>query len=265
MRILVINPNTTPTMTAAIGERARAAARLGTEVEALSPAWGPASIEGHAEEVVAAAAVLEVVARRGSDVDGIAIACYGDPGLYAARELSPVPVVGIAESSMLLACTVAHRFSVVTVIDRIRPMLEDTVRRYGLSDRCASVRGTDLAVLEIEKDPEAATREIVDESRKAVTEDKAEAICLGCAGMGPLEEDVRAALEGIPVIDGVAAAVKTLESLVDLGLSSSRRAAFRFPEPKAFAGSGSLVQAMQERIGRQFVPTTAALGGAEWK
>jgi allantoin racemase len=249
MKLLVINPNTTQAMTDAIAEQACAAAAPGTTIEAVSAPWGPASIEGHAEEALAAAATLEVVARAGDDYDGIALACFGDPGLYAARELSPVPVVGIAEAAMLTACTVAHSFSIVTVIHRVQPMLEDVVRRYGLDGRCASVRGTRLAVLDIERDPEAATREILAESRLAISEDGAEAILLGCAGMGPLERAARAELDGVPVIDGVAAAVKMLEGVVGLGLRTSRRAAFQVPGPKEVKGEGSVVEAVQARIG----------------
>lgn len=248
MKLLVINPNTTQAMTDAIGVTAEAAAAAGTTIDAITPAWGPASIEGHAEEVLSAAAVLEVVAERAHAYDGIAIACYGDPGLYAARELSPVPVVGIAEASMLLACTVAHRFSVVTVLDRIVPMLEDVVGRYGLRDRCASVRGTPLAVLEIEQDPAAAAREVLAQARLAIAEDQAEAICLGCAGMGVLECTVRDELEDVPVIDGVAAAVKTLESLVGLGLRTSRRAAFQRPGPKELKGHQPFLEALRTRL-----------------
>ncbi|MBJ7328905.1 MAG: aspartate/glutamate racemase family protein [Solirubrobacteraceae bacterium] len=250
MKLLVINPNTTQAMTDAIGESARAAARPGTEIEAISPAWGPASIEGHVEEALAAAATLDTIAKVGDEYDGIAIACYGDPGLYAARELSPVPVVGIAESSMLMATMVAHSFSVVTVIDKIVPMLEDVVARYGLTDRCASVRGTPLAVLEIEEDPERAAREVVAAARAAIAEDGAEAICLGCAGMGVLECTVREELDGIPVLDGVATAVKSLESLIDLGLKTSRKAAFQFPGPKALTGDEPVLDAIQAKIGR---------------
>jgi allantoin racemase len=248
VKLLVINPNTTQAMTDAIGAQARKVALPDTEIDAVSPDWGPASIEGHVEETLAAAAVLDVIAQRRGEYDGIAIACYGDPGLYAARELSPVPVVGIAEASMLLACTVAHSFSVVTVIDRVVPMLEDVVARYGLRDRCASVRGTPLAVLEIERDPAAATREVTAASRAAIAEDGAEAICLGCAGMGQLECDVRDELDGVPVIDGTAAAVKTLESLVGLGLGTSRRAAFKAPEPKELKGSEPFLESLRERI-----------------
>lgn len=231
MRVLVINPNTSEEMTRDIGEEARRYARPGTEIETVCPAWGPRSIEGHYEEELAAVATLEVIRERATDVDAVVIACYGDPGLFAAREISPVPVVGIAEASMLMACTVAHRFSIVTVLPRVRPMLADMVRLHGLESRCASIRTTPLSVLDCERDPTAAEREIVVAARAAVSEDGAEAICLGCAGMGPLDKAVQAQV-GVPVLDGVACAVKLAEGLFDYGLSTSRVAAFKEPEPK---------------------------------
>ncbi|HKP18637.1 MAG TPA: aspartate/glutamate racemase family protein [Gaiellaceae bacterium] len=233
MRILVINPNTSVEMTRDIHEEATRYARPGTEIETVCPSWGPRSIEGHADDEFAAVATLEVVRDRAPEFDGVVIACFGDPGLFAARELSPVPVVGIAEASMLLACTVAHRFSVVTVLPRVKPWIEDTVRLHGLDTRCASVRTTSLTVLDCERDPAAAEREIIREGRLAVEEDGAEAICLGCAGMGPLDKAVEAAL-GVPVLDGVACAVKLVEGLVDYGLATSRVAAFKEPEEKEF-------------------------------
>ncbi len=239
MRILVVNPNTSEEMTRDIGEEARRYARPGTEIEVTSPAWGPRSIEGHYEEEIAAVAALETIRERAADFDGVVIACYGDPGLFAAREISPVPVVGIAEASMLMACTVAHRFSIVTVLPRVRPMLEDMVRLHGLQERCVSVRTTPLSVLDCERDPTAAEREIVRAARAAIAEDGAEAICLGCAGMGPLDKAVQAQVE-VPVLDGVACAVKLVESLVDYGLSTSRVAAFKEPEPKEFVNYPSV-------------------------
>jgi allantoin racemase len=233
MRLLVINPNTTEEMTRDIAEAARRYARPGTEIEAVSPEWGPRSIEGHYEEIVAAAATLEVVRDRAPDFDGVIIACYGDPGLAAAREISPVPVVGIAEASMLTACTVAHSFSIVTVLERVKPMLADVVRLHGMEHRCASVRTTPLSVLDCERDPAAAGREIVKASLAAIAEDGAEAICLGCAGMGPLDKIVQAEI-GIPVLDGTACAVKLIEGILDYGLFTSRVAAYKEPEPKEF-------------------------------
>lgn len=233
MRLLVINPNTTEEMTRDIGEAARRYARPGTEIETVSPEWGPRSIEGHYEELVAAVAMLEVVRDRASEFDGVVIACYGDPGLAAAREISPVPVVGIAEASMLTACTVAHSFSIVTVLDRVKPMLEDVVRLHGLEHRCASVRTTPLTVLDCERDPSAAGRAIVKASLAAIAEDGAEAICLGCAGMGPLDKLVQEEI-GIPVLDGTACAVKMLEGILEYGITTSRVAAYKAPEPKEY-------------------------------
>jgi allantoin racemase len=244
VRILVVNPNTSEEMTRDIDREARQYARPDTEIETVCPTWGPRSIEGHYEEELAAVAMLEVIKERATEFDGVVIACYGDPGLAAAREISPVPVVGIAEASMLMACTVAHKFSVVTVLPRIRPLLEDVVRRYGLEPRCASVRTTSLAVLDIEQDPEAARREIAVEGRRAVEEDGAEALCLGCAGMGPLDKAVEAEV-GVPVIDGVAAAVKMLEGLADYGVSTSRVAAFKAPEVKELKGDTDVVDAFR--------------------
>jgi allantoin racemase len=244
MKILIINPNTTEAMTRDIEAQARRYAASDSEVEAISPRWGPASIEGHLEDELAAVATLEALVERAGDYDGVVIACYGDPGLYAARELSPVPVVGIAESSMLMACLVAHRFSVVTVLPRIRPLIEDVVSRYGLAGRCASVRATSLAVLDIERDPDAAEREITAEAARAIADDGAEAICLGCAGMGPLDRRAQESL-GVPVIDGVAAAVKLLEALFGYGLATSRVAAFKQPEPKELTGDADVLRAFR--------------------
>ena len=231
MRILVVNANTSEEMTRDIGEEAARYARPGTEIDAICPSWGPRSIEGSYEESLAALATVETIQERAADYDGVVIACYGDPGLHAAREISPVPVVGIAEASMLMACTVAHKFSIVTVLPRVQPLLENTVRLHGLEARCASIRTTPLSVLDCERDPTAAEREIVVAARQAIVEDGAEAICLGCAGMGPLDKAVEAAV-GVPVLDGVACAVKMVEGLVDYGLSTSRAAAFKEPEPK---------------------------------
>ena len=235
MRILVINPNTSEEMTQDIDREARQYARPETEIETVSPAWGPRSIEGHYEEELGAVAALELIRERASAFDGVVIACYGDPGLHAAREVSPVPVVGIAEASMLMACTVAHSFSIVTVLPRVKPLLENMVRLHGLERRCASIRTTLLSVLDCERDPTAAAREIVKAARLAIDEDGAEAVLLGCAGMGPLDKVVEAEV-GVPVLDGVACAVKLVEGLVDYGLSTSRVAAFKEPEPKEIVG-----------------------------
>ena len=113
MKIRIINPNTTWSMTEKIGACARAVARPGTEIVAVSPSMGPASIESHYDEALAVPGLLQEIARgEAAGVDGYVIACFGDPGLKAARELARGPVVGIAEAAMHLASMVGTRFSV---------------------------------------------------------------------------------------------------------------------------------------------------------
>jgi allantoin racemase len=225
VRILVINPNTTESMTTAIGEACRGVAAAGTEVTAINPAWGPPSIETYAEDYVAAAAMLQTVAEHRDDYDAFVIACAGDPGLYAARQLTDAPVIGIAEAAMHMACLVAHRFSIVTVIDSVKPMLEDMVSVAGMSGRCASIRATSLSVLEIEQDYAHAERVLAEESRRAVKEDGAEAIVLGCAGMGPLDKRLQSEL-GVPVLDGCGCAITLAESCHRYGITTSKAGAF---------------------------------------
>ena len=243
MRILVINPNTTQAMTDEISHAARTVAAPATEIDCTSPDGGPRSIEGFADEAIAAYHTLETVARTQGQYDGYVIACFGDPGLYACREVSDVPVVGIAEAAMHTACLVAHRWSIVTVIPRVEPFIADAVHRAGLTEKCASIRCTPLSVLEIEQDIERTKRLIVDYARLAIEEDGAEAILLGCAGLGPIDKAMQEAL-GVPVLDGVACAVKLIEGLHAYGITTSKTKAFLAPEPKELVNCpGTLIAA----------------------
>jgi allantoin racemase len=246
-KILVINPNTTQAMTDDIGRGARAVAGPETVIEAISPAAGPRSIEGFTDEVLASYHLVDAVAQARGKFDGIVIACYGDPALAACREVADVPVVGIAEASFHMACLVAHKWSVVTVLPRILPLIEEVVHRNGLERRCASIRSAPLTVLEIEADLERAKRLMIVEAAAAVEEDAAEAILLGCAGLGPLDKAMQEEL-GVPVFDGTACAVKLIESLLAYGVTTSRVAAYQRPEAKQLvACPGSLAEVYQRR------------------
>ncbi len=145
MRIKVINPNTTAGMTAKIGEAARLVAARGTEILAVNPTAGPVSIESHYDEAVSVVGVLEVIRKGEAEgCDGYVIACFGDPGLLAAREIATGPVVGIAEAAMHAASFIATGFSVVTTLTRTCIIAEHLVERYGMHPFCRKVRGTDI-------------------------------------------------------------------------------------------------------------------------
>jgi allantoin racemase len=235
MYIRVINPNTTASMTATIEASARAAAGPGIRLDAVTPAMGPASIESHYDEALAVPGIMASVAdgeRRG--VDGYVIACFGDPGLDAARELARGPVVGIAEAAMHAASLVGRGFSVVTTLDRTRGRAWDLARRYVAAGACRGVHACDIPVLGLESDPTVRKR-VVAAARAALERDDTDVIVLGCAGMADLCAAVSAEL-GIPVIDGVAAATVLVESLVRLGLDTSPRGEYAPPPPKQYTG-----------------------------
>ena len=236
--IVVINPNTTAAMTQRIAATARAVAQANTHIIALHPNAGPASIEGYADEAMAIPNMLEALfseQARNSGIAGYVIACFDDTGLDAARCVLDAPVVGIGEAACHLACLVAARFSVVTTLARSVSPIEHNLVKYGLASRCARVRAAEVAVLDLEDAASDAYAHISSEIRAALTQDRAEAIVLGCAGMTDLA--VRLSNEhGVPVIDGVGAAVKLVESLAALGLKTSKRTTYAAPRVKAYAG-----------------------------
>lgn len=239
MRIMVINPNSTASMTAQIGHSARRCCFPGTVIEAVNPQGTPPSIEGHADEARSVPAMLELIRdgeRRG--VDGYVIACFDDPGLAAAREVAAGPVLGICQAGIQVAMTIAARFSIVTTLPRSVPIIEDLVDAYGARHRCRSVRAVDMPVLALEQDPATAEERLVREIRAARDLDGAEAVVLGCAGMSELCERLQR-LTGTPVIDGVSAAVKLAEGLVGGGYATSKVGAYDFPRVKS--GSGCAV------------------------
>ena len=241
MRIKVINPNTTQSMTATIVAAARAVAGPGVDVVGATSPAGPVSIEGHYDEAVSTVGLLQEI-RHGEEegCDGYVIACFGDPGLLAAREAARGPVLGIAEAAMHAASFVATGFSVVTTLGRTRVIAEHLVRVYGMEHHCRRVRATDLAVLDLEDPASDARRTITDECRRALDEDGSAAIVLGCAGMADLARDLSAEL-GVPVIDGVGVAVRFVEVLVGLGIGTSKRGDLAFPIPKPYLGPLALL------------------------
>lgn len=218
MRLLLVNPNTTASMTAAIADGASAVAGPSTVVEAVNPLEGPASIESDADELRCVPHLLEVLreaqARRGGDrPDAYVIACFGDPGLDEARALLDVPVLGIAQAAMHAAALVAGSFSVVTSMSATVPRAWELAKDY-TTDQCLGVYACDIPVLRIDADP-TTIEPIAELCARALREDGSRSIVLGCAAMarfaGPLSRRL-----GVPVVDGVAAATRLAEALAPL-------------------------------------------------
>lgn len=235
MRIRVINPNTTVSMTTLIEASARAVAGPGVLVEAVTSPAGPASIESHYDEALAVPGLLAAVAAGERDgCDGYVVACFGDPGLDAARELATGPVVGIAEAAMHAATLIGRAFSVVTTLSRTRGRALDLAARYAPASACRGVHACEIPVLALEDDPDLLKR-VVGVARAALDRDGSDVIVLGCAGLAGLCAAASAEL-GVPVVDGVAAGTLLVRSLVALGLRTSKHGEYAPPPPKAFAG-----------------------------
>ncbi|MCX8507219.1 MAG: aspartate/glutamate racemase family protein [Alphaproteobacteria bacterium] len=250
MRIYVINPNTTASMTDTIAKAAKHVAAKDTEIIAMTSTAGAVSIECHYDEAMSIMGLAQAI-KDANDIEekrgnraGIAtgrdhafvIACFGDPGLLAVRELTAAPVLGIAEAAMHAASFLATGFSVVTTLGRTRVIAEHLVRNYGMEHHCRRVRAIDLPVLELENPASDARGRILAECQRALAEDNSAAIVLGCAGMADLVAYLSDKL-GVPVIDGVTAAVKFAEALVGLGLGTSKKGDLAFPLYKPYKGT----------------------------
>ncbi|GGH21766.1 allantoin racemase [Cribrihabitans marinus] len=232
MKLVVINPNSTQSMTDKILASAQAAAAAGCQVEGRTAHGAPASIEGHFDEVMCAPNLLrEVRAAEEAAADAIVVACFDDPAIGACRELATGPVIGICEAGIKAASMIATSFSVVTTLPRTVPVIEELVRKYGLDHQCRKVRSATIPVLALEEPGSNARLLVRDEILRAIEEDRCEAVVLGCAGMSDLTGWLSAET-GIPVIDGVTVATKFAEALVGAGLKTSKIGAYAVPNSK---------------------------------
>ena len=236
MKLLVINPNTTASMTAKIHDAASAVANPSTTIETRNPDSGPVSIEGHYDEAYSVPGLLALI-RQGErqGYAGYVIACFDDTGLGAAREIARGPVVGIGEAAMHFASVLGTGFSIVTTLPRSIPILQDNAERYGFARRCKRVRAASVPVLALEEPGSDARLQVKAEAQRALAEDGSDVIVLGCAGMADLVRWLSAELQ-VPVIDGVVAAVKLLEGLVGARLQTSKYGAYAMPGAKSYSG-----------------------------
>src|SRR5438067_4009919 len=235
MRILVVNVNTSESMTESIAEAARRYASSGTATVALQPFFVAEAVDCNFESYLSAVAVMDRVVTYDQPFDAVVMAGFGEHGRDGLQELIEQAVFESCAASAHVAMMIGRAFSVITTLQRSVPAVEDRLRLAGLADRCASVRATGLGTLDVDRDPKGAMKAIVAEARKAVEEDHAEVICLGCAGMAGLEEAITSEL-GVPVVDGVAAAVRLAEAVVGLGLKTSKVSTYAKPDAKRIDG-----------------------------
>lgn len=234
MKIVVINPNTSESMTAHLRRELESVKARDTELLVVNPEHGPVSIESAYDEAYAIPPTLELIKRSEQDgADAVVLACFSDPGLEAAREAVSIPVIGLEESTLHVAATLGHRFTILTSFRQRVPSKIEHVHMRGLASRLASIRPLEMSVLEMDAHPDRTKQRILEVATDAVRNDGAEVIVLGCAGLAGYASEIEAQL-GVSVLDPSPIALKTAELMVALNLRQSKRGLYATPPAKTF-------------------------------
>ncbi|HEV8440067.1 MAG TPA: aspartate/glutamate racemase family protein [Methylomirabilota bacterium] len=230
MKLLVVNPNSSDTVTGAIMESARRGASPGTELIGVTTKGGTRNIDSAFGDYLSGAYMIRTGLEAVSihKPHAVVLAGFGRVGIDALKEALTIPVVSIAEASMAMACLLGHRFTTLTMLRQFIPYQQDLVRLFGFEAKCASVRAINVNVEECVTDRERTLAELSAEIRKVVDEDRAEVVILACAGLCGYDAEL-SRLAGVPVLDPVAVAVKVAEGFVGLGLAQSKRRKFAHP------------------------------------
>jgi allantoin racemase len=212
MRLLMINPNTNPAMTDLMLGVARQVASPDLEITAVTGRFGGRYVASRATYAIAGHAALDAYAEHGADADVVLLACFGDPGLFALKEIARQPVIGMAEAACLQAAGRGSRFGIVTGGERWGPMLYEFVAALGLQERLAVVKTVAPTGADIARDPDQALELLANACRIAVTQHGAESVILGGAGLAGLSRRIQDRVP-VPLIDSVEASIAAAERL----------------------------------------------------
>ena len=243
MRLLLINPNISHSVTALIEAEARRSASPGTGITMQTAEFGVAYIETRFEALIGAYATAQLAAQHHGGHDAVIIAAFGDPGLGGLREALPIPVLGLSESALASACLLGNRFSIIAISQRIQAWYREVVHANGLTSRLASIRALDQPLASIgavQDDHAQALRRLCE---RAADEDGAEVIILAGAPLAGLARALRGQLP-VPVVDGVSSAVRHAETLVALQPGKASRGSFAPPPAKPNQGLPPALQAL---------------------
>jgi allantoin racemase len=239
MNIRIITPITTHGFASA--DQFADIIRSDTNLSHVEIDHGPASIESDYDEMLAQPdTVAKIIEAERDGMDAVVINCMGDPGMQAGREAVSIPVIGPCEATMHVASMLGHTFSVITVMESLRPGFENRAKVYGVREKLASVRGVEIPVLDLEADHDRMVQVLTEEAVKCVEEDGAHVMLFGCTGMIGAAQEVEDGLrargyDSVPVIDSMVWAIKMAEAMADMGLKHSKLS-WPLPPAKRIAG-----------------------------
>ncbi len=248
MRVLLLNANTTASMTGRMVALARRGAGDGVEIDGATGRFGASYISTRAAAAIAGHAALDLLASEVGTANprgygAVGLACFGDPGLLALKELSPIPVVGMAEASLTLAAQLGGRIGIVTGGERWVPMLRELALLLGLDGRVAALRATSLTGAQVAADPAAAEDAIAALARACVDEDGADAVVLGGAGLAGMAARLQPRL-AVPLLCSLDCLVAATLAAARLGAAKAARGSFAPPPPTPSGGLSPALAAM---------------------
>lgn len=258
MKLLVINPNISEDVTALIEDEALHSASPDTELIVRTAGYGVEYIETRFESLIAAGAVAEIIAEQCADpgssqIDGVVVAAFGDPGMPALKELAGIPVIGITEAALCAAALQGQRFAIIAISDRIKAWYQDCVNNFGLGSRLVSIRSINETLNSIGSVQADFKETLLALSQAAVAEDSADVVILAGAPLAGLARELAGQIP-VPVVDGISAGVHMAEAVVRMASGSHRSGSFAPPPAKRRTGlSPSLNAALAD-----LQPTPAA-------
>jgi allantoin racemase len=235
MRLLLINPNISDSVTELIRDEAQRSAPEGMQIEVLTAPFGVAYIETRFEALIGAYAVAQLAAEHHARFDALVVAAFGDPGLAALREVLPIPVTGLTEAALASAHLLGQRFSVIAISHRISAWYREVIEGYGFAGRLASIRSLERPlehIASVQQDHGAALKALAE---RAVSEDGADVIVLAGAPLAGLARSLHGQLP-VPVVDGVSSAVRHAATLVALQAGRAGAGSFTPAPPKPNRG-----------------------------
>jgi Asp/Glu/hydantoin racemase len=247
LKVLMLNPNTTASVTERIVAAARPAAAPGTEIVPATAPRGLPYIANRAEAVIGGAIALEMLAERHHEVDAAVIAAFGDPALGGARELYDIPIVGMTEAGILTACMLGRRYAIVTFSTGLTSWYRECIEWHGLAPRCAAIRALDGGFASLADVQTEHRGRLIALANRTVEEDGADVIVFAGAPLSGLAASVRDEI-AVPVVDCAVAALKQAEALVALRPRKPTAGAFRRPAAKPSTG---LAPALAKRIAHE--------------
>jgi allantoin racemase len=240
MRLLLANANTTAAVTEICAASARAVAAPGTEIVPVTPRFGPAIISSRAENAIAAHGLIEALAEHHAGCDAAILAVSYDTALAAARQLLPIPVIGMTEAACLAACMLGGRFGLVTFSSA--DLYREVIAGHGLASRLCGIALVAASPYDAASDPDGVAAKVT-EAAIGLAREGADAVLLGGAALAGMGTRIQPRVP-VPLVDGIAAAVKFAEGLVALNLPKATMGGFAAPAGRASIGLGESLAAM---------------------